>query len=321
MRATSFLTLWWGLVVATTLTAPAQPIAATDPQPRRLEATPVFQTAFELVGGLIILRNLTLNGRQGDFVLDTGCSTALLVDSGPFAGQLTPLREHATAHGTTGTVAIKGLPVTNFQLGAARYTGFAAHAFSLEHLRRYAGPRLLGVIGYGLLRDYEVVIDYPRRRVYWYTLRTKKPAPRPFARQDSLAFVVVRGGPIVTGTIGAVQVRLLLDTGAVNNDLDAAFCQRLAPREQPTRSGAEFVTGSDGHQQVAQRGTLPTLVLENITWKAVPVLILPHARPISGRELAYQGVLGFPFLSQDQVVSFHFGRQQLYALVPVTPRK
>ena len=320
LRSTCFLAVLWALAVGPSSVGHAQPLATADPLPRRLDTAAAFETPFDLVGGLIILRKLALNGQRGDFVLDTGCSTALLVDSTPFAGQLTPLREHATAHGGTGTVAIKGLRVKSFQVGAARYTGFAAHAFSLAHLRRYAGPHVLGVIGYGLLRDYEVIIDYPHRRVYWYTLRTKKPARRPYVRQDSLAFTVVRGAPIVTGTIGTVAVRLLLDTGAANNDLDAAFCQTLAPREQPTRLGSELVTGSDGHQQVAQRGVLPTLVLENTTWKAAPVVIFPYARPITGRALAYQGTLGFPFLSQDQVISFHYGRRQFYSLTSVAPR-
>lgn len=307
-------------MVAATIMAYAQPLVSTDPQPRRLDTTPTFDTPFDLVGGLIILRSLALNDQHGDFVLDTGCSTALLVDSAPFTGQLTTLREHATAHGGTGTVTIKGLQVTSFQVGAARYTGFAAHAFSLAHLRRYAGPHLLGVIGYELLRNYEVIIDYAHHHVYWYTLQTKKPAQRPFVRRDSLAFTVMRGVPIATGSIGAVVVHMLLDTGAANNDLDAAFCQKLAPRERPTQLGTEPITGSDGHQQLAQRGVLPTLVLENITWKAASILVFPYVRPITGRTLAYQGVLGFPFLSQDQIVSFHYGRRQFYSLTPATSR-
>ena len=71
---------------------------------------------------------------------------------------------------------------------------------------------------------------------------------------------------------------------------------------------------------MAQRGVLPTLVLENTTWKATPIVIFPYARPNTGRVLAYQGTLGFPFLSQDQVVSFHYGRRKLYSLTPAIPR-
>jgi hypothetical protein len=46
-------------------------------------------------------------------------------------------------------------------LGAALYTGFAAHAPPLAAVQAYVGGHLLGVIGYGLLLKYKVVINTP----------------------------------------------------------------------------------------------------------------------------------------------------------------
>jgi len=209
------------------------------------------------------------------------------------------------------------LPI-NFCTKLLTKAGFLATAFSLAPLRAYLGSQvhLLGFIGYGLLRDYEVVIDYPHRRVTFYSLHTPSPARRAWVRADSLAFTLVRGRPVATGTIGAVPVRLLLDTGAVTNDLDAAFCQQLPPAAQPVLTGTDPVTGSGGHRQLARVGQLPGLVLGTTLWQQTPVKVFAYAPPPSGRPLAYQGTLGHPFLLQLQVVSFHYGRQQLYSLVP-----
>jgi hypothetical protein len=74
---------------------------------------------------------------------------------------------------------------------------------------------LLGIIGAGILRDYEVVIDYPHLRVTCYLLQAATLVPRPFVRQDSLAFTLMQERPITTGYIGQVLMRLLLDTGSV----------------------------------------------------------------------------------------------------------
>ena len=285
------------------------------PRPHRLDATAAFTLPFDLVGELIVLRNLTLNGQPGDFILDTGNATALVVDNAAYAGHLAATQR--AGYGATGTMAVQALPVTNFQLGPARYTGFAADAIPLAHVRRYAGDRVRGLIGYGLLRDYEVVIDYPHRRVSWYTLRTSTPARRPFARRDSLAFALVRGVPVADGAVGQVLGHWLLDTGAATNQLDARFCRTLAPADRPTAQGTAPLTGSDGHPQVAQVGILPEVVLAGTAWRQMPVQVLAFARPASGRPLAYQGTLGFPFLSQDHVISFHYGRQQFYTLTPV----
>jgi hypothetical protein len=111
--------------------------------------------------------------------------------------------------------------------------------------------------GYGILRDYEVIIDYPHKRVSCYSLHTVIPATRPFIRQDSLPFTLGQGKPITTGYIGQVPVRLLLDTEAVTDDLDAAFYQTLVPASRPVLHGTDYTPGASGHRQRMQLGTLP----------------------------------------------------------------
>ena len=295
---------------------------AAKPLPHRLDATASFGLPFKLVGGLIILQQLTVNGQRGDFILDTGSYAALVVDAAAFAGQVRA-GEQASGHGATGSVALHYVLVTTFQLGAARYTNFLTESFPLAHLQRYLGPQvhLLGFLGYGLLRDYEVVIDYPRRRVTFYSLHTPTRARRTFVRQDSLPFTLVRGQPVATGAIGPVPVRLLLDTGAVTDDFDAAFCQGLPRTAQPVLSGTDPITGADGHAQLAQVGHLPSLRLGTELWQRTPVKVFAFAQPRSGQPLAYQGTLGYPYLLQLQVFSFHYGRQQLYTLTPLAAGK
>ena len=313
-RSLPRLALRYGLAVALPSAAGAQPTA--EPPPQRQDTTPSFGLPFKLVGGLIVLQQVTINGQQGDFILDTGNTTALLVERDSFVGQLRASHHHPTGRGATGNVALQALAVTSLQFGPARYTGFRAHALSLAAIRGYVGGHLLGVIGYGLLREYEVVIDYPHQRVSFYSLHTPKPAGRPFVRQDSLAFTLVRGFPIATGYLGKVAVPLLLDTGAAVNQLDAALCQTLAPASRPVLVDTQQNTGVDGHHQRTQRGTLPRLQLGPVTWHDLPVQVASLASPTDGRVTAYQGLLGYPFLSQDGLVSFHYGRRQFYRLTP-----
>jgi|GEM_PF-3419411 len=313
------LDLVGGLVVLRNPGGNGQTPASTTSvfQPRRQDATASFSVPFELVGGLILLRNLTVNGKRGSFLLDTGSKRALVVDNTAFADQLHSAPP-SFGLGATGRVAQQEMPVSKLQFGAATYTGFIASALSLEQLRRYVGPKVpvLGLIGYGILRDYEVVIDYPHQRVTCYSLRTATPTLRPFVRQDSLAFTLVQGWPILTGYLGQVPVRLLLDTGSVTDELDATFCQKLAPASRPVLHGTDFTTGANGQRQLTQRGQIPSLLLGETNWERIPVQIFRFAQPASGQALPYQGILGHPFLLQQQVVSFHYGRRQLYSLVP-----
>ncbi|MDO7885985.1 retropepsin-like aspartic protease [Hymenobacter cheonanensis] len=270
----------------------------------------VIRLPFDLVGGLVVLRNLPLNDQKGDFVLDTGCQYGLLLDQAAFSTHLQPAPTRGLS--ATGVVAQQQVRVRSFQLGSARYANLTAIATSLAPIRR-AVPHLLGLVGYGVLREYEVVLDYAHRQLTCYPL--SRPGPRPFTRRDSVAFTLEKGLPVVAGTIGQVPVWLLLDTGAMANNLDAAFSQRLPAPARPRVLGSEVMIGAAG-RQAAQRALLPFLTVGGNDWHDLPVVLATLARPSSGRALPYQGVLGFSFLSQDVVVSFHYGRRQFYSLQP-----
>jgi hypothetical protein len=172
------------------------------------------------------------------------------------------LRRSPLASALQGKWRNSSCPFSSLQFGAARYTGFTAQAISLEQIHRYVGPKvpLIGILGAGILRDYEIVIDYPHLRVTCYSLQAKTSVARPFVRQDSLAFTLVQGRPITTGYIGQVPVRLLLDTGSVRDNPDVTFCQTLAPANRPVLQGTDYTTRASGHRQRTQLGTLPSLV-------------------------------------------------------------
>jgi hypothetical protein len=78
--------------------------------------------------------------------------------------------------------------------------------------------------------------------------------------------------------------------------------------------GATFVCRNIGKK--VQRAILHELKLPPTAWLDLPVVLAKLAQPTSGPALPYQGVLGFAFLSQHVVVSFHYGRRQFYTLTP-----
>lgn len=274
---------------------------------------------FDLVNGLIVLRHLELNGQHGDFVLDTGSNYGLLVERTAFEGQLRGAPVNGV--GSSGTLQAQRIAVTSFQFGATHYTQLRAMATSLAEARRFVGPRLLGFIGTELLQAYEVVIDYQHRRLSCYPLRASNASPPPpFVRTDSVRFTLPQGKPVARGYLGRTPVDLVLDTGAMSISLDQAFVQHLAPAQRPRLLGkTESFTGIGGAAQQVQRATLPELILPPTAWRGLPVVLAKLAQPVSGPALPYQGILGYTFLSQNAVVSFHYGRRQFYMLTPKQP--
>ncbi len=310
----SCLALLYSLHLAAPAGSPAQ--AVVKPRAPRVDAAASFVLPFKLVGGLIVVQHPTLNGKRGDFLLDTGCTYDVVVDQAAFPkSQL----QVSTKRGLSaaGSIPLFELPITQFSWGARHDHPAVALATSLAAMRAVIGPQLLGLIGTGLLLPYEVVLDYAHRQLILYPLDSPSSA-RPFTRRDSVAFTLQKGWPIVTAFIDSVPVQLLLDTGAQDNSLDADFAQNLRVGTRPTGSKRETLLAPGG-RVTAQRAILPALQVGTRAWRNIPLVLASPVHYQSGHALPYQGVLGEAFLRQEPLVSFHFGRRQFYLLTPRKP--
>jgi hypothetical protein len=123
-----------------------------------------------------------------------------------------------------------------------------------------------------------------------------------------------RGGPSLSLLSTPCPCSCCLTRG----HLDADFAQNLAAGIRPTGSQRETLLVPGG-RVTARRATLPLLQVGTRTWRNIPLVLAPPVKYRSGRALPYQGVLGEAFLSREPLVSFHFGRRQLYFLTPSKP--
>lgn len=182
--------------------------AAGKPYSHRVDAAASFVLPFKLVKGLIVLPQVTLNGQRGDFLLDTGCTYDLVVEQAAFSkSQL----QVSTKRGLSaaGTIPLYEVPITQFAWGGLHDHPAVALATSLAAIRAALGPQLLGLIGTGLLRHYEVVLDYAHHQLRLYPLASPSSA-RPFTRRDSVAFTLEKGWPVAIAFIDSVPVQWLL---------------------------------------------------------------------------------------------------------------
>ncbi len=122
-----------------------------------------------------------LNGVESWVLLDTGAPMALLLDgaSARAAGVDGPVLAEGTGHGVLGPTALEVRTVERFELGP----------FAFEDLPVAVQPRGFynqggatdSVIGYELLADFLVRIDYPNRRLWL----KRRPEPTEDATEDA----------------------------------------------------------------------------------------------------------------------------------------
>jgi predicted aspartyl protease len=160
-----------------------------------------------------LLVNVMLNG-QGPFVMifDTGGANAMT----PEAQRLLDLKsqgpEFASGAGEA-TVKAGSVHVKSMQFGALRLEDQKFLVLNLKSIRKtFAFPHLDGVIGYEVLKNARVRIDFDRQMIQ---LVPENAAP--LSAAQTLGFDFIDDKPLIDGKINGRPARILIDTGDRSN--------------------------------------------------------------------------------------------------------
>lgn len=286
------------------------PVAAqANPAPGELTTPPRVELPARLVQGLLVVE-AEVDGRRGAFFLDSG-APALLLNQREFAP---PVGEAAgPAPGSRGVNGGMGA-FSRYLLQRFDCQGLVLqHAevatFDMASLQRRLGvEKLLGIIGYSLLSQYALTLDYRAGRVL-----LQKPDSASAARAAGVRVPFrLRGHlPVVAATIEGRPYQLGIDCGAQTNLLDpaaaAALARKLRHREQVTLRGADAAGSTAG------AAIVPRLLLAGSPLKfrhqATTFADISHLNRVPGR-VPLEGLLGYPLLSEYRT-TIDYVHQQL----------
>ena len=113
----------------------------------------------------------TINGVQGDFILDTGASNSCVGFESIELFKLKASKSLTKAAGAGATGMITQLASENhLKMGTWKYTAFSLVIFDLSHvneaLRQHKTKEVQGIIGADVLLEGEAIIDYSSRYLY-----------------------------------------------------------------------------------------------------------------------------------------------------------
>ena len=277
------------------------PEALTTPD--RLEA-PV-----RISNGLLLVE-ATVDGRRGWFFLDSGAPALMLNKTiFPPAASETTLAVSG-AKGVNGAVGGMSYHLTkSFDWNGIRFENKELATLDLTSLEREAGGELLGIIGFNLLNQYALTLDYRAKKVL---LRKPTAAQAEVAEAAPLMRVpfTLRGHlPVVTMTANGQTFQMGIDCGAQNNLLDqqyeAAFAAQLRKPEKSTLYGA------DGARRSVTSGELPDVRLAGALPFRNQQTVFSDISQFnqSADRTPLQGLLGYPLLSQYRTTIDYVNKQ------------
>lgn len=253
---------------------------------------------FELRNGLVLVK-AQINGVEGNFILDTG-SPGVVVHPKNVKG----LKADYTSAISNG----RGLPVkvSHFSWAGEEHRGMEALALDISHLETASDSKILGVIGYDVLKKHELMFDCTNRVLLLYKHR-KSWIHEMHPPLLEVPFRMVDGLPIVQLDINGRAYRLGIDTGGSNNLMTAEQEQQLVAslNELKKQQRITNIMGESSYEKVYDIGGI---TLEGFVFPATPFLFtdLSHLE-----ELQVDGLLGIPFLSRFRF-AINYRKQKIY---------
>lgn len=300
------------------------PVSPAPIQAKRLVAPPEFvqgvplspytlRVPFRLAGRLIVVQ-AKVEDQTGNFIIDTG-SSDLILNTRHFQGGIQ--KSGTVSVGATGDVReVRSRRIQRFHWDSLTFKRVNADLIDLNHIERKKNIRLLGLIGYQLLRDFELLIDFQLRQIILTRTdrRGERLDPLAIAEEpvDSLNFELRRHVVVVNGKVNGHRVAFGLDSGAELNLLDREVKRRVLDQFKISRR--VVLNGMNGAEETeVLAGKLYRFRAKNQRCSGMKTLLTNMDDLNRAFQTKLDGLLGYEFLCVRRTI-INYKKEKLYFL-------
>lgn len=277
---------------------------------------------FKLVDRLMVIEG-EYRGKKGTFILDTG-SERLLLNKAHFSDMI---QQYSNRAETTGVLDYVDDPVEK-RIQKILFKDLSienkrSHIIDLKHIEKSKKVKILGIIGYNVLKDYEIFIDMYLNQI---TLTKIDPLGNKLGKQhyleeivDSIDFKLKKHTIVIQGTINQKKLTFGLDTGAEFNQISSKVSKQVLKSFYPRRR-VKLIGASNRKIEVLY-GDLYRLKLSKTVYFGPMKTLLTNLKSLNkafGTKL--DGVLGHDFFAQKRTI-INYKKQKIYFIdFPIHPK-
>ncbi len=267
---------------------------------------------FKLIGHLIVIE-AEVYDRKGNFIIDTGSENLLLN------------KVHFTKH--RGRIARSGYAGVNGEIDQVRVRwlkkillndfsieNIKANSINLSHIEKSKKMQLYGIIGYKVLKDYEIFIDFYLKQITLSKVNKKgnKIDQFPYLEKitDSINFILRGHTIILKSYVNGHKLNFGLDSGAEINMLHTGVPKKVLKKF--TIDKRIYMVGADQRKIEVLAGKLNDVEFEGTIFNKSMLTILTNLRQAN---IAYgtrlDGILGYEFMVKRRII-LNYKRKRLY---------
>ncbi|MCG8329023.1 MAG: aspartyl protease family protein [Chitinophagales bacterium] len=243
-----------------------------------------------------------LENEQGYLILDTGAPMMVV-------NQPVVKTEEAKAFSVSRDLYVESVLVNQLEWGGMEEYGLEALAIDLSHLEHSLEHNILGMLGYEMIKDLNIIIDFPEKKLLIGASETSDilwQSPPKY----NFPFEMERHIPVIEVSINDQKIRLGVDTGTESNLIDSRLTEGpLKDRFEAT--DVEHLQGLDQQLDLVPVGFIDTLFIEG--HKIINQRFLAtNLEPLrSSTDLQIDGLLGYAFF-KNYKCSIDFQNKRIY---------
>jgi predicted aspartyl protease len=260
--------------------------------------------------GRLFMIEAIIDNQKGNLIFDTGAS-GLVLNRTYFRKYMK--LEGQVSNGITGAVnQIEQINVGKINIADLTYTGTTAALADLGHIENKRGVKVMGLIGFELFRDFEIIIDVNRNELQLHRIdqtgKRKSSFAKNFKSEHSQKIEVLRNILFLKASVGGKLLKFCFDTGAetnaINNHASKNVLNAVSIDRKSNLRGAGTATVEVlfGKIKDFKIGDHP---LENMETIITNLDALSEAYGVQ-----IDGMLGYNFISQG-VICINFVKKQL----------
>ncbi len=264
---------------------------------------------FQLAGRLMVVEARAGN-IKGKFIVDTG-SERLLLNAHHFPHLRGDKVESIGNTGGVENVFIKTIDTVH--LDQLKIIHLRAHILDLSHIEKSKKTSIIGILGYEVFREFELLIDFPNKRIVLNRLSRRGLAIQPLMPTeipvDSLDFDLVKHMIVLKGAVNGSALRFILDSGAELNLLDRSAGKKVLLHF--TIINRVKMIGANQLPIEVLAGTLNKVSCGKQSCGEMRTLITSLDEMNAMLGTSVQGVLGYEFLYNRRVL-INYRKEKIY---------
>jgi len=268
---------------------------------------------FKLIDRLLVVEAELLN-KKGNFIIDTG-SESLILNKTHFKTQYSRGKK---SNATSGVLDIVDNPLEKrlkqFVLKDFNITNKMSDVIDLSHIEKSKKMNLLGIIGFNILKDYEIFIDLHLNQITLSKIDNQgnRLDKLQYLEKitDSINFFLKGHTIILNGVVNNQKVKFGLDTAAEFNQINKSVNKKVLKYFIPKKR-LELVGASNKKIEVLAGKLHRVKLTETIYFGPMYTVLTNLSRMNDAFGTNLDGILGYAFFEQKRTI-INYKKEKLY---------